>query len=154
MLHPENADCLRDVLVPRATVVTPNLYEAGALSQMGALKTVDDMKEAAKRIHDKGAAYVLVKGGGKLQHEKAIDVLYDGSTFDILEGERIDTTYTHGAGCTYSAAICAELAKGQSVRDAVNVAKQFITEAIRHSFKLNEYVGPTNHGAYRKLQKA
>lgn len=154
VLHPENADCLRDVLVPRATVVTPNLYEAGALSQMGALKTVDDMKEAAKRIHDKGAAYVLVKGGGKLQYEKAIDVLYDGSTFDILEGERIDTTYTHGAGCTYSAAICAELAKGQSVRDAVNVAKQFITEAIRHSFKLNEYVGPTNHGAYRKLQKA
>jgi pyridoxine kinase len=124
------------------------------LSQMGALKTVDDMKEAAKRIHDKGAAYVLVKGGGKLAHEKAIDVLYDGHTFDILEGERINTTYTHGAGCTYSAAICAELAKGKSVREAVAVAKAFITEAIRHSFPLNQYVGPTHHGAYRSLQKA
>ncbi|MDA5110485.1 pyridoxine/pyridoxal/pyridoxamine kinase [Brevibacillus thermoruber] len=154
VLHPEVAESLRDVLVPRATVVTPNLFEAGQLSQMGALKTVDDMKEAAKRIHDKGAAYVLVKGGGKLAHEKAIDVLYDGHTFDILEGERINTTYTHGAGCTYSAAICAELAKGKSVREAVAVAKAFITEAIRHSFPLNQYVGPTHHGAYRSLQKA
>ncbi|NGQ95867.1 pyridoxine/pyridoxal/pyridoxamine kinase [Brevibacillus sp. SYP-B805] len=149
VLHPESAVALRDVLVPRATVVTPNLFEAAVLSGMPPLTTVDAMKEAAARIHERGAQYVLVKGGGKLQHEKAIDVLYDGSTFDILEGERIPTTYTHGAGCTYSAAITAELAKGKSVRDAIRIAKAFITEAIRHSFPLNKYVGPTNHGAYR-----
>jgi pyridoxine kinase len=149
VLHPETAESLRDVLVPRATVVTPNLFEAGQLSGIRAIRTIEQMKEAAVNIHELGAKYVLIKGGGKLQHEKAVDVLYDGETFDILESDRIDTSYTHGAGCTYSAAITAELAKGKSVKEAILTAKAFITEAIRHSFPLNQYVGPTNHGAYR-----
>lgn len=149
VLHPETAEGLRDVLVPRATVVTPNLFEAGQLSGIGTIRTIEQMKEAAVKIHELGAKYVLIKGGGKLQHEKAVDVLYDGKTFDILESDRIETTYTHGAGCTYSAAIAAELAKGQPVKEAILTAKAFITEAIRHSFPLNQYVGPTNHGAYR-----
>ncbi|WP_409303316.1 pyridoxine/pyridoxal/pyridoxamine kinase [Peribacillus sp. SCS-155] len=149
VLHPETAVALRDVLVPRATVVTPNLFEAWQLSGIGPITTVDQMKEAAVNIHELGAQYVLIKGGNKLKHEKAIDLLYDGETFEILESERIDTAYTHGAGCTYSAAITAELANGKSVRDAIYTAKDFITEAIRYSWKLNEYVGPTMHGAYR-----
>ncbi len=154
VLHPETAVSLREVLVPRATILTPNLFEAGQLSQLGTLKTLDDMKEAAKWIHSLGPAYVLVKGGGKLQHERAVDVLFDGQSFETLEGDRIETTYTHGAGCTYSAAICAELAKGKSVREAVHLAKAFITEAIRHSFPLNQYVGPTNHAAYRLVHNS
>lgn len=149
VLHPETAVALREVLVPRATVVTPNLFEAWQLSGHGPIRTVEDMKVAAKKIHELGAKYVCVKGGGKLEHEKAVDVLYDGETFDILEGDRINTTYTHGAGCTYSAAITAELAKGSSVPEAVRTAKAFITEAIRHGFPLNQYVGPTLHAAYR-----
>jgi pyridoxine kinase len=149
VLHPETAVALREVLVPRATVVTPNLFEAMQLSGIKPIRTLDDMKEAAVKIHSLGAKYVLIKGGGKLEHEKAIDVLYDGENFDILEGERIQTTYTHGAGCTYSAAITAELAKGKEVKEAIRTAKEFITEAIRHSFPLNQYVGPTHHGAYR-----
>jgi pyridoxine kinase len=149
VLHPETAVALREVLVPRATVVTPNLFEAWQLSGHGPIRTVEDMKVAAKKIHELGAKYVLVKGGGKLEHEKAVDVLYDGETFDILEGDRINTTYTHGAGCTYSAAITAELAKSSSVPEAVRTAKAFITEAIRHGFPLNQYVGPTLHAAYR-----
>ncbi|WP_139488063.1 pyridoxine/pyridoxal/pyridoxamine kinase [Brevibacillus dissolubilis] len=149
VLHPESAHALRDILSPRATVVTPNLFEAGQLSGLGPITTVELMKEAAARIQASGAKFVLVKGGGKLQHEKAVDVLYDGTTFEVLEGERINTTFTHGAGCTYSAAITAELAKGKSVREAIGTAKEFITEAIRESFQLNQYVGPTNHGAYR-----
>jgi len=152
VLNPDTAHALRDVLVPKAKVVTPNLFEASQLSGLPALKTVDDMKEAAARIHALGASYVLVKGGGKLQHERAIDVLYDGNSYEIIDGDRIATTYTHGAGCTYSAAITAELAKGKSVPEAVQTAKVFITEAIRHSFPLNQYVGPTNHGAYRRTQ--
>ncbi|WP_027416295.1 pyridoxine/pyridoxal/pyridoxamine kinase [Aneurinibacillus terranovensis] len=148
-LHPETNASLRDVLVPKATIVTPNLFEAAQLSGQSPIKTVDDMKEAATKIHSLGAKYVLIKGGGKLEHEKAIDLLYDGETFEILESERIETTYTHGAGCTYSAAITAELAKGKPVREAILTAKAFITEAIRHSFPLNSYVGPTNHAAYR-----
>lgn len=149
VLHPETAWALRDVLIPKALVATPNLFEAGHISGLGALRTIDDMKEAARVIHEKGAKYVLVKGGGKLLHPKAVDVLFDGQDFEVLEGERINTPYVHGAGCTYAAAITAGLAKGQSVKDAVYTAKEFVTAAIRESFKLNEYVGPTKHGAYR-----
>lgn len=150
VLHPETAVSLHDVLVPRATVVTPNLFEAGQLSGLGAIKTIDEMKEAAKKIHELGAQFVLVKGGSKLNHDKAVDVLYDGQTFELLESELIQTTFTHGAGCTYSAAITAQLAKGNDVKSAIYTAKEFITEAIRHSFPLNQYVGPTNHSAYRR----
>ncbi|WP_075983253.1 pyridoxine/pyridoxal/pyridoxamine kinase [Bacillus massilinigeriensis] len=149
VLQPDTADAIRELLVPRSTVVTPNLFEAWQLSKTGPIRTIDDMKEAAVKIHDLGAKYVMIKGGSKLQHEKAVDLLFDGKDFKLFEGERIDTTYIHGAGCTYSAAITAELAKGKSVLEAIDVAKHFITAAISHGFKLNEYVGPTMHGAYR-----
>ncbi|WP_409290750.1 pyridoxine/pyridoxal/pyridoxamine kinase [Peribacillus sp. SCS-37] len=149
VLHPETAEALRDILTQRALVVTPNLFEASQLAGTPAIKTLEDMKQAAVKIHELGAKNVLIKGGSKLQHEKAIDLLYDGTEFIVLESERIGTAYTHGAGCTYSSAITAELAKGKTVREAVYTAKAFITDAIRHSWKLNEYVGPTMHGAYR-----
>lgn len=151
VLHPETADALREILVPRATVVTPNLFEAWQLAKTGPIKTVDDMKEAAVKIHELGAKYVLIKGGSKLNHEKAVDLLFDGKEFKLLESERIETTYTHGAGCTYAAAVTAELAKGKTVVEAVETAKDFITAAISHGFKLNQYVGPTMHGAYRQF---
>ncbi|WLD93256.1 pyridoxine/pyridoxal/pyridoxamine kinase [Alkalihalobacillus sp. AL-G] len=151
VLHPENTDALRDVLVPTADVATPNLFEAAFLANQKPITTVDDMKEAAKKIHDTGAKHVLIKGGSKLEHKNAIDLFYDGNEFSILDSEKIDTPYTHGAGCTYSAAITASLAQGKSVREAIETAKAFITEAIRHSFRLNEYVGPTNHASYKQL---
>ncbi|TCP20878.1 pyridoxine kinase [Scopulibacillus darangshiensis] len=151
-LHPENTTSLRDLLVPKATVVTPNLFEAAKLSGMPPITTVDQMKEAAVKIFDLGPKYVMIKGGSKLESEnkKAIDLLYDGRTFEIFESEQVKTTYTHGAGCTYSAAITAELAKGSTVKEAVATAKVFITEAIKHSYKLNDYVGATNRSAYRE----
>ncbi len=154
-LHPETNEALRDILVPKALVVTPNLFEASQLSGMAPIKTVDEMKEAAAKIHEQGAAYVLVKGGGKLASEQsAVDVLYDGKNFELLASEKFSTSFTHGAGCTYSAAITAELAKGREVREAIHTAKAFITEAIRHSFALNQYVGPTNHAGYRLSNQA
>ena len=149
VLHPETAVALRELLVPRATVVTPNLFEASQLAKVPAIRTVEDMKEAAARIYALGAKYVLIKGGSKLQHEKAVDVLYDGQTFELYESERIATSYTHGAGCTSSAAITAQLAKGADVKEAVRLGKAFITEAIRHGFPINEFVGPTRHSAWR-----
>ncbi|MCM3719947.1 pyridoxine/pyridoxal/pyridoxamine kinase [Fictibacillus phosphorivorans] len=148
-LHPELASTLQNVLVPKATVVTPNLFEAAQLASMEPITTVEHMMEAAHKIQANGAKYVIVKGGGKLEHENAVDVLYDGNEFEVLESERIETTWTHGAGCTFSAAITAELAKGKSPRDAILTAKDFITEAIASGFELNQYVGPTWHGAYR-----
>ncbi|GAF64391.1 pyridoxal kinase [Bacillus sp. TS-2] len=148
-LNPETDACLRDVLIPRAFVVTPNLFEASQLSGHGPITTVADMKTAAEKIHQLGAKHVIVKGGSKLGTAQAIDVWFDGNTHHELKSDVIQTTFTHGAGCTYSAAIAAELAKGNTVEEAIYVAKDFITEAIKHSFQLNEYVGPTNHSAYR-----
>jgi pyridoxine kinase len=154
VLNPETTDAMRELLLPRATVVTPNLFEAGQLAQNGPIRTLEAMKEAAVKIHGLGAKNVLIKGGSKLlTEEKALDLLYDGRNFTIYESEKFATTFTHGAGCTYSAAITAVLAKGKSVHEAVDVAKAFITEAIRHGFQLNEYVGPTWHGAYRHSLK-
>ncbi|WP_174734720.1 pyridoxine/pyridoxal/pyridoxamine kinase [Mesobacillus harenae] len=149
VLQPENTEALRELLVPRATIVTPNLFEAWQLAQTGPIRSIEDMKKAAVKIHDMGAENVLIKGGSKLNHDNAVDLLYNGSEFKLYESEKIETTYTHGAGCTYAAAITAGLAKGLSVEEAVDVAKVFITEAIRHGFQLNQYVGPTLHGAYR-----
>jgi pyridoxine kinase len=150
VLHPETTDAMREYLLPRALVVTPNLFEAGQLAQNGPLKTIDDMKEAAQKIVDLGAKNVIIKGGKQLQHEKAVDLFFDGEEFTLLEAEKIDTNYNHGAGCTFAAAITANLANGQAVKQAVQNAKKFVTAAIQHGFKLNEYVGPVMHGAYNK----
>ncbi|MCU6340106.1 bifunctional hydroxymethylpyrimidine kinase/phosphomethylpyrimidine kinase, partial [Enterobacter quasiroggenkampii] len=117
---PETNDALRDILVPKAVVVTPNLFEASQLAGTAPIRTLEDMKEAAARIQEQGAKYVLVKGGSKIGLPTSVDVLYDGKSFEILDADLIDTTYTHGAGCTYSAAVAAELAKGNDVRESVH----------------------------------
>ncbi|MEK6453491.1 pyridoxine/pyridoxal/pyridoxamine kinase [Caldifermentibacillus hisashii] len=148
VLLPETVDASRELLLPRALVTTPNLFEAWQLSKVGPIKTVADMKKAAEKIHALGAKNVVIKGGKALDHEKAVDLFYDGKEFVLLETEKIDTTYNHGAGCTFAAAITANLAKGEEVFTAVLKAKQFVAAAIRHGWKLNEFVGPVMHGAY------
>ncbi|MDN7226579.1 pyridoxine/pyridoxal/pyridoxamine kinase [Planococcus liqunii] len=153
VLFPENVDAMIKHLLPVAKVVTPNLVEAGQLSGLGTLRTVDDLKAAAEKIHAHGAQYVVIKGGKQLQHEKAADLLYDGKTHYLLTAEKTDTTYNHGAGCTFAAAITANLANGQSVSDAVLNAKTFVSAAIQHGWKLNEYVGPVMHGAANQFEK-
>ncbi|WP_433745546.1 pyridoxine/pyridoxal/pyridoxamine kinase [Falsibacillus pallidus] len=153
VLHPETTDAMRELLLPRALVVTPNLFEAGQLAQNGPLKSIDDMKEAARKIHELGAKNVVIKGGKQLQHDNAVDLFYDGSEFTLLEAEKVDTSYNHGAGCTFAAAITANLANGLTVEAAVRDAKKFVTAAIQHGFKLNEYVGPVMHGAYNRIQE-
>ncbi len=150
VLNPGTVDHLKKALLPLAKVVTPNLFEAGYLSGLGTITTVDSLKEAAKRIQALGAQYVLVKGGAKLDTPQAIDVLYDGRDFCLLEGEKVQSTWTHGAGCSYSAAVAAGLAWGKPVNEAVEEAKKFITAAIKGSFPLNEFVGPLDHAAARR----
>ncbi|KKK38019.1 pyridoxal kinase [Mesobacillus campisalis] len=151
VLQPENTDAMREFLLPRATIVTPNLFEAWQLAQTGPIRNVDQMKEAASKIHDLGTKYVMVKGGSDVDHEKAVDLLYDGKEFTLFESEKVETTYTHGAGCTFAAAITAGLGLGKPVEEAVSVAKEFVTEAINHGFQLNQYVGPVMHGAYTRF---
>lgn len=150
VLLPETVDASRELLIPRALVTTPNLFEAWQLSKVGPIKTVEDMKEAAAKIHDLGAKNVVIKGGKAIDHDKAVDLFYDGQDFILLETEKIDTTYNHGAGCTFAAAITAYLAHGESVLDAVIHAKGFVAAAIKQGWRLNEFVGPVMHGAYNK----
>ncbi|MGY0693923.1 pyridoxine/pyridoxal/pyridoxamine kinase [Virgibacillus sp. FSP13] len=151
VLQPENTDAMRELLLPRALITTPNLFEAGQLAQTGPIKTIDGMKQAAIKIHELGAKNVVIKGGKALDHEKAIDLFYDGNDFTLLEKDKLDTTYNHGAGCTFAAAVTANLANGKSVKESVEAAKDFVTAAIAHGWKLNEYVGPVMHGAYNKF---
>lgn len=149
VLNPENAEALRDILTPLATVATPNLFEAGQLSELGTLRTLEDMKEAAKRIHQKGAQTVVVKGGKALDGDKAVDLFYDGNEFTVLESDKIEGATNHGAGCTFAAAITSGLAKGLSPKEAVVKAKNFVTEAIQAGFEYNQFVGPVFHSGYR-----
>ncbi len=150
VLNPDAAAATRNLLLPLALVVTPNLFEAWQLSGVGPIRTVEDMKKAAQKIYELGAKNVVVKGGKQLESEKAIDLFYDGKEFIVLEGEKHPTTYNHGAGCTFAAAITANLANGQDVKTAVLNAKKFVNAAIKHGWKLNEYVGPVMHGAYNQ----
>lgn len=151
LLKDDAIDAMKTKLIPLAKIITPNMPEAARLLEVDGLQTVSDLKMAAKELHKLGPQYVLVKGG-RLKGP-AIDVLFDGKQFYLYEAPRINTIHTNGAGCTYSAAIAAQLAKGNSVPEAVEVAKKFITAAIRHSFGFKRGVGPTYHAAYGKYNE-
>ncbi|BCA56307.1 Hydroxymethylpyrimidine/phosphomethylpyrimidine kinase [Nitrospira sp. KM1] len=143
LLQPEAIDAVKTKLFPLALVVTPNIREAQQLSGIE-IKTLADARRAAKIIHGFGCRHVLIKGG-HLIAERGTDLLYDGRFFNIFKGEFIDTPHTHGTGCTFASAIAAHLARGKSVGDAVQTAKTYLTEAIRHSLAIGHGTGPTNH---------
>ena len=135
---------LRDKLLPRAALVTPNLHEAAELAGI-AVGDVDQMREAAVRIAALGARSVLVKGG-HLEND-AVDILFHEGALTGLRVPRVDTRHTHGTGCTYSAAITAFLARGVPMIEAVTRAKRFIDAAIRTNPGLGAGSGPVNHWA-------
>lgn len=147
VLNPGNTTAMIEYLLPYATVVTPNLFEAGQLASISTPKTIEEMKVAAKKIHSLGAKNVVIKGGKALKHEKAIDLFYDGNEFYLLAAEKVPSIYNHGAGCTFAASVCANLANGLSVKEAVFEAKEFVSAAIANGWALNEFVGPVMHGA-------
>ena len=129
-------------LIPCAALVTPNLYEAEILSGIR-VRDPGSMEKAARIIAGFGPKAVLVKGG----HLKgnAVDLLYHAGQVHLFSSPRIRTRHTHGTGCTYSAAITAQLAKGKSLFAAVASAKKFITAAIRTAPGLGHGMGPVNH---------
>ena len=143
LLREDAVDAMRSVLVPMATVVTPNSREASVLTGIE-IDTVDDLGYAAKMLVDELGAQNAVVKGGHLEGP-ATDVLYDGSDFFTYTSERIETTSTHGTGCTFASAIAASLAKGLNVRDAVQEGKDYVTAAIRASFPMGQGHGPLNH---------
>ncbi|MFJ8263150.1 bifunctional hydroxymethylpyrimidine kinase/phosphomethylpyrimidine kinase [Rummeliibacillus sp. NPDC094406] len=147
VLNPGNVDAMITYLLPLALVITPNLFEAGQLAGMKTPKNIEEMKAAAEKIHELGAKNIVIKGGRSIDPTKAFDLYFDGEKHYLLETAKIDTTYTHGAGCTFAAAVTANLANGLDVKEAVVEAKEFVAAAITHGWKLNQFVGPVMHGA-------
>ena len=146
LLDPEAKGTLIERLLPLATVVTPNAVEAEAISGIK-VSTIEEGKDAAEAIAGMGARAVLVKGGHIFHRDKAVDILYHGGAFRLLEGVRHDTEDTHGTGCSLSSAIAAEIAKGKEIPDAVERAKAYVNTAIRYSLRIGRGHGPLNHMA-------
>ena len=132
---------LRDDLLKRATVITPNIPEAELLSGVE-IKAVDGMKAAAQKLVERGARAALVKGG---HMEKAVDVLCHGPEVTTFAGERVKTDHTHGSGCTLAAALAVQLAAGRSLPEAITLAKAYVTKAIEHGYAIGKGPGPLNH---------
>lgn len=147
LLQTEAITALKEHLLPFAKVVTPNIPEAEVITGMS-IKTLQQKKEAAIKLVELGAKNVVLKGGHDEDTDEAIDVLYDGKEFSYFTSKRIQTKNTHGTGCTFSAAITAQLAQGRNIKDAVTIAKEFIQAAIEDDLHIGSGHGPTNHWAF------
>lgn len=143
LLRPEAEEALIEKIFPLATVITPNIPESEALIKRN-IRGLKDMKEAAKYIMDYGPRNVLIKGG-HLEGKYSIDILYNGSEFYEFGADRVYTRNTRGTGCTFSSAITSMLAWGYDIITSIDVAKRYITEAIRQSFEIGKGYGPLNH---------
>ena len=150
IMVPEAAAAIKELLVKRALAMTPNLLEAAYLAEMPAIATLEDMKQAAAKIHDNGCQYVILKAGDRLPGDEALELVYDGKTFTEKRHPKISVAYNHGAGCTFSAAITAGLAKGQPITEALEKAEAFIDAALHGSFRLNRWSGALKHCAWRE----
>ena len=133
---------LIDVLLPIATLVTPNIPESEVLSGIS-IENKEDMQTAAKTIGDKYSCAVLLKGGHSIND--ANDLLYANGEFKWFYGKRIDNPNTHGTGCTLSSAIAANLAKGFNVSDSVRKAKEYISDVLAAELDLGQGSGPLMH---------
>lgn len=142
LLREDAVAALRHRLLPLATVVTPNIPEAETLSGMK-IESNKDVRRAAERIIDVGAKAVVVKGGHLPGNP--VDVFYDGLEYWEFDAPRIDTRNTHGTGCTFASAIAAGLARGVEVAEAVEAAKEYVTESLRRSFDVGQGHGPLHH---------
>jgi len=131
---------LRDELLKRATVITPNMLEAELLTGME-VKDLNAMKAAAQKLMEMGARAVIVTGG---HLEKPTDVLCDAAGLETFGGDHVKSLNTHGSGCTFSSAIAAQLACGQHLRDAAILAKAYVMKAIEKSYSTGKGAGPLN----------
>lgn len=142
LLNPKAVETLQRVLIPLATVVTPNIPEAEVLVGRS-IKTFGEMEAAAKLIHLMGAKAVLIKGGHRT--EDATDILFDGTKFHYYKGDRIESTNTHGTGCSLSSAIASNLANGMNLPVAVEKAKAYVYQGILHAENIGKGHGPIHH---------
>ena len=144
LLAPEARKALGEELLPLATVITPNVFEAEAI--LGSrIADLEDLKEAARELKMIGCRWVVLKGGQLDIESQAVDVLFDGRELVLFRSPRSESMCTHGSGCTFASAITAGLARGLTPPAAVKRAKEYVTEAIRKGFSMGSGHGPTNH---------
>jgi hydroxymethylpyrimidine/phosphomethylpyrimidine kinase len=142
LLDESGVKVLTEKLLPLAEAVTPNAEEAAALAGMQ-VSYVDDMRQAAQKLHEMGAKGVVITGG---HLEKATDVLsLQNGEFQIFKSDKQDSTCTHGTGCAFSTAIACHLAHGRALQEAVLLAKAYITAAIANAYPIGKGAGPVNH---------
>jgi hydroxymethylpyrimidine/phosphomethylpyrimidine kinase len=153
LLDEDGVRALCAELLPRARVVTPNIPEAEALSGRR-IQSMDDAHEAARRIHDMGAAAVIITGGhGVTSHaaprtshpSEVVDLLFDAGAFFELRVPRVESPHTHGTGCTFASAVAASLALGRELPDAAARAQQYVAGAIAHAPGIGHGRGPLHH---------
>lgn len=138
LLRPAALRALTEELLPQAALLTPNLDEAALL--LGApLRTLDDLRGAARALQRRFGAAVLAKGGHLAAEADAVDVFFDGRREALLRAPRVAGVSTHGTGCTYAAAIAASLARGLPLRAAVHAAKAYVTAAIAGSRRVGRH---------------
>jgi hydroxymethylpyrimidine/phosphomethylpyrimidine kinase len=140
LLDASGVKFLRDELMKRATVITPNIGEAELLTGLE-IKDLTAMKAAAQKLVEMGARAAIVKGG---HMEKPIDVLFDGNEVVTFGGDQVKTSHTHGTGCTFSSAIAAQLVAGRSLAEAVTLAKAYVAQSILHGYSIGKGPGPVN----------
>ncbi|MDF5708754.1 MAG: bifunctional hydroxymethylpyrimidine kinase/phosphomethylpyrimidine kinase [Nostoc sp. S4] len=132
-------------LIPKAAIITPNRYEAQILSGLQ-IHSLKDMQAAAEIIYKTlRTKAVLVKGGGMQGNLRGVDIWFDGEKLEVLTTKQVQTTNTHGTGCTLSAAIAANLAKGKNLWQAVQQAKEYVTTALTYALDIGEGQGPVGH---------
>ena len=140
LLEASGVKFLREELMKRASVVTPNMNEAALLSGLE-VKDVAGMKAAAQKIADLGAKAVIVTGG---HLEKPLDLLYENGELNSFGGDHAKSENTHGSGCTFASAIAAQLALGQQLREALILAKAYVFKSIEKSYGIGKGPGPLN----------
>ncbi|MBV9012352.1 MAG: bifunctional hydroxymethylpyrimidine kinase/phosphomethylpyrimidine kinase [Pseudonocardiales bacterium] len=133
---------LRSELLPRATLLTPNLDEVALLVGID-VSCPAEQYDAARALHAQGPQWVLVKGG-HLDDAQCLDLLYDGREFTAFTGPRLATRHTHGSGDTLAAAITSALARGAAVPTAVGYGKRYVSHAVAHAYPLGAGVGPVS----------
>ncbi len=153
LIDDEAVNILCHTLIPLAAIATPNRYEAQIMSGLE-INTLDDMRDSAQIIHDKfQAKVVLVKGGGMSGSGRGVDIWFDGQKLETLSVKQVETQNTHGTGCTLSAAIAANLARGYDLFTAVQQAKAYVTNALSYALDIGKGQGPVGH-FYPLLQKS
>jgi len=144
LIKADAVDLLKNCLFPCALVVTPNLREAEVLTGTK-ITSQRELRDAALAIKALGPRAVVVKGGHFENEDESVDLFYDGRQFLDFRASRVATRNTHGSGCTFASAITAYLARGLELEMAVARAKEYVTEAIKHSFPLGQGNGPLCH---------